>query len=43
MVEVSLYVEACASMRLPFLHEIRSKTMERYPSSPAVLTGYKLL
>lgn len=28
MVEVHLYVEAYASMRLSFLHEIGSKTMQ---------------
>ena len=43
MVAVSLCVEACASMRLPFVHEICSQTMKKYLASQPVLTRYKLL
>ena len=43
MVVVSLCVEACASMSLPFLHKIRAKTMKTYPASPPVFASYKLL
>jgi hypothetical protein len=43
MLEASLCAEACTSMRLPFLHESRSKTMKIYLSFQAVLTSYKLL
>jgi hypothetical protein len=41
MIAVSLCVEACASMRLPFLHEMRTKTMQRYPASQPGLTRDK--
>ena len=43
MVVVRLCVEACASMKLPFLHEIRAKTMQKYPASQPVFTSDKLL
>ena len=43
MVAVSLFVEACASIRLPFLHEICSKAMRKYLASQPVFTSYKLL
>ncbi len=43
MVAVSLCVEACVSMRPPFSHEIRVKTIQRYPASQPVLTSDKLL
>jgi hypothetical protein len=43
MVEVNLYVEAYASMRLSFLHEIGSKTMQSGLVSQPVFTSYKLL
>ena len=43
MVAVSLCAEACASMKLPFLHEMRAQTRQRYPASQPVLTRYKLL
>jgi hypothetical protein len=43
MVAVTLYVEAYTSMRLSFLHEIGSKTMQRGLVSQPVLTSDKLL
>ena len=43
MVVVRLCVEACASMKLPFLHEIRAKTMKKYPASQPVFTSDKRL
>jgi len=46
MIVVSLYVEdveAYASMRPSFLHEIGSKTMKSDIASQPVLTSYKLL
>ena len=43
MLEASLCAEACTSMRRPFLHESRSKTMKIYLSFQVVLTSYKLL
>jgi hypothetical protein len=43
MVVVSLYIEAYASMRPSFLHEIGSKTMKRDIASQPVFTSYKLL
>ena len=43
MVEVSLYVEAYASMRLSSLREIGSKSMQSGIVSPLVFTSYKLL
>ncbi len=43
MVGVSLYVEAYASMRSSFVHEIGSKTMRSGIASQPVLTRYKLL
>ena len=42
MIAVSLCVEAQASLRLPLLQEIRSKTMKRYPASQPVLMSYEL-
>ena len=43
MVEVSLYLEAYVSMRLSFLYEISSKTMQSGIVFQPVLTSYKLL
>jgi hypothetical protein len=43
MVEVSLYIEAYISMRLSFLHEIGSNTMQRGIVFQPVFTSYKLL
>jgi hypothetical protein len=43
MAEVSLYVEAYVAMRLSFLHEIGSKTMQSGIVFQPVLTSYKLL
>jgi hypothetical protein len=43
MVEVSLYIEAYVSMRLSFLHEIGSITMQSGIVFPPVSTRYKLL
>jgi hypothetical protein len=42
MVVVSLYVEAYASRRPSFLHEIGSQTMRRDMASQPVFTSYKL-
>ena len=38
MVAVRLYQEACASLRLPFVHEMRATTRQRYPASQPVVT-----
>jgi hypothetical protein len=43
MVGVSLYVEAYASIRPSFLHEIISKTMRSGIASQSAFTSYKLL
>ena len=43
MVVVSLCVEACASLRLPFLHKIHAKTMKKYPASQPVFASDKRL
>jgi len=43
MVEIRLYEERYASLRLSTFHEIGSKTMESDIVSQPVLTSYKLL
>jgi hypothetical protein len=43
MVEVSLYIEVYVSMRLSFLHEIGSNTMQSGIVFQPVFMSYKLL
>ena len=42
-VYLGLYIEACASIRGPFLSEMRSQTMKRCPAPQPLLTSYTLL